>query len=299
MIDLKPALSYDEQLERLSSIHNLIISDENKAKNILKRVNYYRLSGYGIGLKQEDNPEKYIDGISLESLYRLYIFDSHFKNLLIHTIEQIEIQLRAQISNYLALTYTPEGYTNSEYFISKQNKDGADIHTSIISNFQQECIRQKNVPFVKHHQEKYEGHFPIWVAVELFTFGNLCSLYDIMVPEDKKAIATLYNTEGNHLSSWILSLVEIRNICAHYSRLYNMPLKQTPYLYSEYKQYRGGRINKVFPVIITIKRMLLPNSELWESFYDALVKLMEEYQDVINLSFIGFPTNWKTVLTPF
>lgn len=296
MTELKPALSYDEQIERLSSVHNLVISDEEKAKDIIKRVNYYRLSGYGIGLKQKDDPEKYIDGISLESISRLYNFDSRFKNLLIHTIEQIEIQLRAQISNYLALTYEPEGYMNPANFISKQTKDGSEIHSNIISSFQTECSRQKNVPFVKHHQEKYEGHFPIWVAVELFTFGNLCSLYDIMIPADKKEIANLYNTEANHLSSWILALVEIQNICAHYSRLYNMPLKQTPYLYSEYKQYRSGRLNKVFPVIITIKRMLLPNPELWQSFYDELVDLMDEYQDVVRLSFIGFPRNWKNVL---
>ena len=297
MVELKPALSYDEQIDRLYTVHNLTIIDKDKAKAIIKRVNYYRLSGYGIGLKQKRDPEKYIDGISLESIYQLYNFDSRFKNLLIHTIEQIEIQLRTQISNYLALTYGPEGYMDPANFITKNAKDGSDIHSNIIASFHQECIRQKNVPFVKHHQEKYEGRFPIWVAVELFTFGNLCSLYDIMTSSDKKAIAQLYDTEPNHLRSWILALVEIRNICAHYSRLYNMPLKQTPYLYSEYKQYRQGRLNKIFPVIITIKRMLQNNPKLWQTFKNDLIKLMDEYQGVIKLSFIGFPTDWNNILS--
>ena len=66
---LKPALTYSEQITRLQDIHNLIINDETNAINILKRVSYYRLSGYGIGLKNKNNSEKYIDGISIESRY--------------------------------------------------------------------------------------------------------------------------------------------------------------------------------------------------------------------------------------
>jgi len=37
-------------------------------------------------------------------------------------------------------------------------------------------LHSKNLPFVKHHQEAYGGHFPIWAAVELMTFGNIASL---------------------------------------------------------------------------------------------------------------------------
>ena len=143
---------------------------------------------------------------------------------------------------------------------------------------------------------KYEGHFPIWVAVELFTFGNLSSLYSIMKNEDQQAIADLYHTNRKHLGSWILALVEIRNICAHYSRLYNMPLKQSPYLYSENQKYRRGSINKVFPVLLVIKRMQ-NNSELWRAFEKNIELLFDEYSDVIRLSFIGFPREWKSVLS--
>lgn len=297
MGDLKEALTYDEQIERLINVHKLVIIDENAAKDILKKVNYYRLSGYGLGLMNPENREEYIDGVTLESIYRLYCFDSRMRNLLIHIIEQLEIQLRTQISNYLALKYGSEGYMDSSYFLVKYfKKTGKTIHQTTIGNFKKECEHQKNVPFVKHHITKYGGHFPVWVAVELFTFGNLSSLYDIMVPDDKKVIASLYGTEAAYLSSWILSIVEIRNICAHYSRLYNMPLKQMPYLYAENKKYRDEKRNKVFPALITMKRMLRAN-ELWQSFFLGLEALVDEYQDVVKLSFMGFPTEWKKVLS--
>lgn len=296
MAELKPALPYDEQIERLKNVHNLLIPDEKIALEILMKVNYYRLSAYGIGLVREDDREKYKDGITLEHIYRLYNFDSIFRNKLIHVIEQLEIQLRAQISNFLALKYGSEGYMNQDNFADKETKKGGSIHTAIIESFIKERDHQKNAPFVKHHMDKYEGRFPVWVAIELFTFGNLSSLYSIMKNEDRKEIAKLYNTEPNYLGSWILALVEIRNICAHYSRLYNMPLKQSPHMYSEYRKYKSGTINKVFPALIAVKRMLNSDNR-WTDFRMQLEELMDKYEDVVILSFMGFPEEWKTILS--
>lgn len=293
---LKPALSFEDQLTRLKEEHNLQIADESEAISILAEVNYYRLSGYGLGLTDPTDKEKYVDGISLEHIYRLYQFDSTLRNMLIHVIEHLEIQLRTQLSNHLALKYGSEGYTDPANFTSQTMKDGTPVHDAIMEGFRKECDHQKNAPFVKHHMNKYGGRFPAWVAIELFTFGNLSSLYSIMRKEDQKAIAALYHTDAKYLGSWVLALVEVRNICAHYSRLYNMPLKQTPYLYKEYRRYRSGPLNKLFPVLLVIKRMLR-GDDLWHSFERKLEALVDEYSDVVNLSFIEFPQDWKSVLS--
>ena len=292
---LKPALTCPEQIARLKEVHGLVIEDNERAIEILSRINYYRLSGYGIGLRQKTNAELYQEGVSLESLYRLYEFDSAFKNSLVHVIEQLEIQLRAQISNYLAVNYGPECYMDSNFFKEIITKDGKTVHNRVVKSFKTECKRQENTPFVIHHNKNYDGHFPLWVAIELFTFGNLSSLFSIMTPTDQKAIADMYNTDPKYLGSWILSLVEIRNICAHYGRLYNMPLKQSPYLYPEYRKYRKSKIIKVFFAIVTIKRML-NGDERWQAFEKQLEALFDEYADVIRLSYIGFPKDWKYVL---
>jgi len=294
MEPLKKPLTYAEQVEYLQAHHGLEINNTDMAIDILKKVNYYRLSAYGIGLMRKDDNEKYQDGVSLDSLFRLYTFDSALRNLVIHTIEQIEIQLRTQISNYLALKYGAECYANINNFSDKQNRVGESIHGILVANFNKECDRQANSPFVKHHNKKYGGHFPIWVAVELFSFGNLSSMFSIMKAEDQKAIAALYNTDSKYLNSWLLALVEIRNLCAHYGRIYNMPLKQSPWLYSEHTKYRGN-LNKLFPVIIVIKRMLL-SDQRWEQLFNKLKALISDYSDVVKLSFIGFPSDWENVL---
>ena len=291
---LKPALTFEQQIERLKTIHNLTIMHEDSALKILEKVNYYRLSAYGIGLKKDANPEEYRDDITLEHIFRFYCFDSEFRNDIIHIVEQLEVQLRTQISYCLAIKYGPEGYVDVRNFNDKKNRNGKSIHGTIMDSFKNEVKHCKNLPFVKHHQDVYDGHFPIWAAVELMTFGNITSIFDIMKSEDQKSISSFYSTSPNHLKSWMLALVEIRNICAHYNRLYNMPLKQTPFLYKENLKYRSKQ-NKVFPVFLVIKRMLHSN-EQWESFLRDIVKTISKYQDIVILSFIGFPPDWKNIL---
>ena len=227
-MELKPALNYKDQIKKLRVDHNLSITDDTFAKEILKKVNYYRLPGYGIGLRKFDNKEHYKDSISIEHLFNLYCFDSQFKNNLIRTIEQIEIELRTQIAYHLSLKYGADVLMHENNFIYKANRKGRTIYSIIIENLNNEVDRQRNKPFVKHHLEKYGGNFPIWVSVELMSFGNLSSLFSILKDEDQKEISNHYNTDPKYLKNWILCLVEVRNICAHYTRLYNMPLKETP-----------------------------------------------------------------------
>ena len=89
MSELKKPLTYEEQILRLMNDHNLTIENMDSALQILKKVNYYRLSGYGLGLTQMGDKDRYLDGTTLEQIYRLYKFDSLFRNILIHVIEQL------------------------------------------------------------------------------------------------------------------------------------------------------------------------------------------------------------------
>lgn len=293
-MELKPALTYEEQIIKLRNDHNLSITNDEFAEKILKKVNYYRLSGYGIGLKKNTNKEHYKDEVSIENLFNLYCFDSQFKNNLMRTIEQIEIEFRTQIAYHLSIKYGSDVLMNENSFICKKNKDGKSIYSIICENLNKEINRQRNKPFVKHHINKYNGNFPIWVSVELMSFGNLSSLFSILKDEDQKEISTYYNTDPKYLKNWILCLVEVRNICAHYTRLYNMPLKENPRLYSENEQYKGKQ-NKIFPILLIIKRILNSNDQ-WESLLRDLKNTFNKYQGDFNYSYMGFPRNWKDIL---
>ncbi len=181
-----------------------------------------------------EDKDKYRPGISLKHLYILYTFDSKMKNLLSLVIEQIEIQFRANISYHLATNYGSLCYLDPNNFADKTDANGNSVLGIILNQFTRMVERNKRLPFVQHHIINYGGQFPVWVAMELFTFGNLTSLYSIMQDKDKDAIAKLYGTKDVYFNSWIRLLQEVRNICAHHARLYNSILKITPRLYKEY-----------------------------------------------------------------
>lgn len=286
-------MTYSEQIDHLIKDHALVIADAAKAEDILRSVNYYRLSAYGIGLTPPNDKDHYLPGVSIEQLYHLYQFDVQLRAILIPAIEHLEVKLRAQISYLLAIKYGSEGYRNPTNFKGRTTRYGVNIHTHTMELLDKEIIRQKALPFVKHHKEKYDGHFPIWVATELFTFGMLSSLYSIMRDDDRKEIAAEYQLKSaNYLSSWILCLVELRNMCAHYTRLYNMPFAQAPYLFKENREYQ---CNKLFPAVLVIKRMLGVDNPVWNTCFLNLQKLVSETGD-LQPSFMGFPDDWVAVL---
>lgn len=292
MRELKTPLNFSDQIERLIKYHNLTIDDPEKAISILMKVNYYRLSGYGIGLKKKDDKEKYRDGLKLEDLYSLYIFDIKLRNVIFHAIEHIEIKLRCELSYLLAIKYGAAGYLDFNNF-----ECGKEKHDAFINKFYEEVNRQRNIPFVKHHIHNYDNRFPIWVAVELLSFGSLSKLYSYLKKEDKKIISKKYNTDPVYLNSWIQCLVEIRNICAHFNRLYNLPFKQMPSLYKENQIYLNKKgVHKLFPVILVMRRILNSN-DVWKDLFDKLKQTIDEHKDVVNLSFMDFPSDWEKVLS--
>lgn len=291
MKPLKPPLSYHDQVERLKTQHALIIDDEQSAQDILSHVNYYRLSAYGIGLKRKENLEHYLPGVSLDYLYRLYRFDSHLRNILIPIIEYLEIELRTKIAYHLAMTYGAEGFLESANFTNKTNGKGEKIYDNTIKKWKFEIEKHSKTPCVAHHKKMYGGHFPVWVAIEFFSFGMLSSLFSVMEKQDQESVAAQYHTDACHLKSWILSLREIRNHCAHYSRIYNMPLQYTPKLYKEHKKYHKERL---FSVLLVIHRMTYGTNE-WNNFHVSLLALLEQYPEA-NHGFMGFPSEWQQVL---
>jgi len=57
MIQVKPATTYKEQIEKLRS-KGCIINNDAKAKKILSKINYYRLSAYFLPFKNPDSSYK-------------------------------------------------------------------------------------------------------------------------------------------------------------------------------------------------------------------------------------------------
>lgn len=289
---VKPARSYEEQIRRMAERHGLIVEDMEGAKQILSTVNYYRLTTYGKQLRRADDPERFLPGVSLETLYALYRFDMGLRHAVMPVLEFFEVQLRAKIAYHLAMTYGSLGYMDADNFRSYNLPGGANAHKSLIGKFKTEVRRQADLPFVRHHNEKYGGKFPVWVAVELFTFGMLCSLYEMMKPADQHAVSASYNLSGEALAQLIRCAVDVRNICAHYNRLYNQPLTEQPLLFESQRLYESEYL---FPMLLALRGVAL-HEHVWSAMLGSIQRLCVLYPEA-DLAACGFPQDWMLLLS--
>ena len=282
----QPPLSVEEQVNNLKKL-NLIIDDDERVTEVLNRVSYFRLvKAYGVGLKSKNND---FDGsVKFDDLVALYDFDTELRQLLIAQIEKVEITFRCRLANYFCLEYGVVGYLEKDNFADglKWKKIIDEIFSSIGYN--------KRSPFVRNFQDNYEGgDVPFYALVEILSFGTLSKFYKNMKNTDKKQIAKMYENNWPYLESWFESLAYVRNICAHYGRIYNVRLDKTPRLPGEYKDV-GVANNRIFGVICCMNK-LLPNDNDWVDFVSGMKGLLLKYPKVDSEK-LGFPENWQELL---
>ena len=283
----QPPLPVEEQIENLKSL-GCIIENEEEAKLFLNQISYFRLiKGYGFSLKEKNS--NFNKGVTFENIKGLYLFNAKFRHLLFPEVEKVEINLRCKISNYFSCKYGVLGYKNPSNF---QNEN---YHKTLLNDLEYEISRNNKSPFVKNFTENYEGgELPLYAAVELFSFGTLSKFFRNMKSEDKKAIAKQYNLTYTYLESWLEHLAYVRNICAHYSRLYNAKFTKTPDLYNDYKK-RGIGNQRAYATLICLKH-LLPNNTHWTKFVHEIEDLLSTFP-CVKIEHLGFPAEkWKEYL---
>lgn len=282
----QPPMTIDEQVENLKNI-GLIVDDEEYAKKILNDISYFRLiKAYSLNLKSKNGC--YNKQTAFKEIVDLYLFNSNFRQLIFPEIEKVEINVRCRLANFFAEQYGVLGYLQAENF-SNEN-----YHAQFLEDIKEEVRRNSKAPFVRNFKENYEGgNLPIYALVEVFSFGTLSKFYKNVLNKDKKAIAKTFGVGYTYFESWLESISYVRNICAHYGRIYNAKLSKTPILYKEYTQVGIGN-NRIYGVLLCLK-YLLKDDDHWNLFVDKIELLFDKYP-CVQISTMGFPENWKVLL---
>ena len=279
-------MTIDEQVENLKSI-GLIVDDEEYAKKILNDISYFRLvKAYSLNLKPKNGC--YDKQTTFKEIVDLYLFNANFRQIIFPEIEKVEINVRCRVANFFAEQYGVLGYLQAENFADE------NYHAQFLKDINEEIGRNSKAPFVRNFRENYEGgNLPIYALVEVFSFGTLSKFYKNMLNKDKKAIAKSFGVGYTYFESWLESISYVRNICAHYGRIYNAKLSKTPILYKEYTQVGIGN-NRIYGVLLCLKH-LLKNDVHWNLFVDKIELLFDKYQ-YVKISTMGFPENWRELL---
>ena len=295
-MDIKSPKTFDEQIDLLHS-RGISIEDRDFARTVLSNINYYVLTGYLLPYKKSNGNYQ---PTSFNTIFNQFRFDSALKNLVLSQIETAELSLKTKTAYHIAHNYRNVAlvfdqdnrttfFEGESFYVdigrqrSLEDKLGANIH------------HNQHLDFVKHHIQKYNGRFPMWVIIELFTLGNLRHLYDNLPKQSQKEISRQYGVENFIMNSWIECLRKTRNSIAHQMRVYGVRNSYSPIIPRSEPLFHQTT-HTIFDQIYLL-RWFQFDQEHWQHFLDELEALVEKYDWCINRKALGFPGNWKEILS--
>ena len=301
----KPYTTFDQQIELLQT-RGLKISAPARAADYLRRIGYYRISGYCKPFRVA-NSESFVSGASFENVVALYLFDKRLRLAMTDALERIEIAVRAEIAAQMGAK-NPQAHLDFDCLrVESRNQKLLNTSSEAFNAWrkmhEEQMIRHCRDEIVNHHRLKYGTLPPIWASVELWSFGMLARFYKLMRPEDRRVVATRFGVvKMEFLQSWLDAMGFARNVSAHHGRLWNRGVIWRPKLpapgdIAEFDppQTKGkqasGRIYSVLCVVVFLLRRICPRSE-WPR---RLRCLMEDFPVAPgrSLSEMGFPPEWK------
>lgn len=280
------ALSTDEIIDMLQG-QGLIIDDRDRATHILHNVSYTRLKNYIVYFYDDRKAHRFRQGSSFEMAYALYGFDRRLRELIFHEIEKIEISIRTHIA------YASNGSENGYWYLNPEHFKSRKSHEGIIRKLKMEIDRSDNEGILRF-KEKYSNDFPpCWLTLEAASMGTLSVIYNEMVPGKLKTkIAEYFSLSEMSFASWLHHLVEVRNDCAHHSRMWNAISSSRPMLPAStakpFPRLEGdGHIYTSLCIIKYFVDTVKPTN----TFTQRLSTLIDNFP-IIRVSDMGFPENW-------
>lgn len=292
----KKHLDFSQQVELLTS-RGLAISDKTAAESFLQQINYYRLSAYSRVFYQPGNGETFIPGTRFEQVQSLYEFDRALRSLINEALEPIEVSVRTGLAYQLAHKYGPFAHTMRKIF----SEHSYFSHAEWMDHVEDETTRSREV-FIQHFQNTYAEFpaLPVWTAVEIMSFGTLSKMFANLNSTDQAAISARYGFHQNVITSWLHTIVYVRNICAHHARLWNRELRVKPLIPKKLKDWqvspRPGQKNisgLLFLVNALNTKIPVPHFDpaKWRASIEALMSSDRGVKDF--LARMGLAEGWN------
>ena len=291
-------------------------SQGSRVMRILERENYYNvINGYKeLFLESkavDDVEETYKAGTTFDEVYALYNFDRELRNIYLKYLLKLENTFKTVIAHEFSAKYGHDNYLKIENFDNSEEKN---ISSSIklIGDIQQEIARQmsKHHQVVTHYMTEH-GYIPLWVLVNVLTFGKIENFYKNMKPADKTTVAKQFKLQPNELAKFMHMFALARNKCAHDERFFDMKFRERIHTKSirnfavlEIIRAQDGSYtygtNDVYALSIMFA-LLLSKSDL-NDFVSSMKNALNKLQRQLNtisiidvMSVMGYGTNWMKI----
>ena len=316
---MKDFLEFEDLKRKLNTSKVRVVipeEEEEFAKQFFLQNNYYDFSIYKKCLPQRDD-----NCFSFKECVELYYFNSFLRENLMKFTGKIELLIKSSIIHSLCSNYNGKLqvgecyldsslYRNQDYFIGLIERIGMSLYNS----------QRKSLP-VAHHVNEKKCKFPFWVIVPELTFGETTKLieqldskyYELWIEElflsnSYYSVPALRDHIISTSKSWISATWFIRNVCAHYGRLYGcnfniaVPSFYAPTLREIKKVKKLKTHNKdLFAYMLAIKQIIICHGENvhqeWNDFIEEIERKFDK-SSILEVSKIGFPKegDWKKIL---
>ncbi len=298
----------DEQISILQS-KGLTIPDENYAKEILLRENYFFLSGYRHLFIGNESTRSFLPGTTFNELYSLFYFDRHIRNILFRNLLIIENNIKSIMAYHLSMKYG----IREEQYLKQQNFVRDVDRKRQVNDLLKKLKRQIRINGGQHqatqHYIEHYGYIPLWIVVKILSFGIVGEFYSILKTDDQRAIAEFFQAKAENLLIWLPILANYRNLCAHEDVLYDHKAQRQIMDSHFHKLLNISKINgdyiygkdDLFALIIILKRMLRADDfYLMMENLDYEINLLAGKLKTISIDKVldrmGFPANYKEIV---
>lgn len=278
----KKPLSTNQMIDRLRT-RGLQIEDEASFASLLTHANYYRLSAYWHPFKisSSNSEEEFKPGFTGQMLVEHYEFDSVLRERVFKAISLIEIAMRRHIAFEFSHRHGPFAHLQKDLFEDQTKWE------ETISIVRVDYLRSPTkfaVHFRREHPELILP--PIWATVELMSLGGLRHLFgNIKKRALRQAVAVYFGIDETVMLSLLHHLEQVRNICAHHDRLWNVKFSKVPSLPDSI----GARHPAVFERAVKQPRTIY-NSLVLLNYIEGLITKQETLLNDIEVLLAAYPS---------
>ncbi|MES5161061.1 Abi family protein [Fannyhessea vaginae] len=280
------------QLCKKAHAIGFVDADTPQALYFFERIGYQRASEYFDLFFIND---KLDSGASIRAINEAIVFDRKMQSIFLEYIGIFELQLRTRLSYSLSLECGAFSHLDEKYFKNKKYYD------DFLGTYHAEVARRLHArysPIVSAYNKYQE--IPVWVAVEVLSLGTISRLFaNLKVKQVRHDVADFFGIKSNVLDSWLRAISQLRNCCAHFSRVCGKDLISTPLRIPCFQKANNRR---PFYMVLILEKLLASRSIFTDDL--SLVYAQNLAKDSMDLIYnnmqiarlFGLPNNWEDLI---
>ncbi len=221
-MEQKPKLIYEEQIQHLAE-KGITFSEYTKEKAIhylAQNNNLFKLSSYRKNYNKDITGRRYLH-LDFGELVDLAIIDMYLRQLILKMALNIEHFAKVKLLRIATMLPGEDGYTIIQDYLDSLPPERLNYLASELS-------RNAKSPYCAEVYEKYKTHLPVWVFVEIISFGSFISFYLFCAQRWHQTLETIADSPlSQEIKSMpdegylFLSIKTIRNAAAHNNCILN------------------------------------------------------------------------------